>query len=210
MNRPCLRLVSALAVLWAAAGAGPADAGELPPERPATPYRAKIRNTYSQVEPGGGKSGGDTLEIRVSGPLLFEKSQIMEEKTVIVDTAKREVLEFDPKDADRIAARFALNDAPIPYVGGRAAIAAIDPAWGEPRVTGEEKVAKRACTVLEFGRPDEDGARACVSKEGVVLRLRLVWPGYEREFEALDFDPGQQDDKWFRPPKGFRVVEGAG
>jgi len=204
-----LGLVAATAACLALAGPLARAEAELPPERPTTPYRAKVRNSYSIVEAGGGRSGGDTLEIRVAGPRLFEDSQIMEEKTVIVDTEKREVLEFDPNAEQKLAARFALNDAPIPYVGGRSAIAAIDPAWGAPRVAGEEKVAKRKCTVLEFGKPDEDGARACVSQEGVVLRLRLVWPGYEREFEALDFDPGRQDEKWFRPPKGFQIVEGA-
>lgn len=100
--------------------------------------------------------------------------------------------------------------APIPYVDGRAAIAAVDPAWGAPRVTGVDAVAKRSCTVLAFGDPVEDGATACVSKEGVVLRLRMVWPGYEREFELLEFAPGRQDEKWFQPPRGFRVVDGNG
>jgi hypothetical protein len=205
MPRPRLLLASALAAVLAAPLA---LAAELPPERPTTPYRAVVRNSYSMFEGGSGRSGGDTIEIRVAGPRLYEKSRIMEEKAVIVDTEQRSVLEFDPKDEERIAARFGLNDAPIPYVGGRSAIAAIDPAWGEPRVTGEDKVAKRGCTVLEYGTA-EDGAVACVSKEGVVLRLRLAWPGYEREFEILDFSPGRQDEKWFQPPKGFQVVEGA-
>lgn len=212
-RRSCLDLARTLLLTAAAGAALAAPAGaeaELPPERPTTPYRAKVRNTYSIVEAGGGRSGGDTIEIRVSGARLFEDSQLLAEKTVIVDTGKREVLEFDPKAEDKLAARFALNDAPIPYVGGRSAIAAIDPAWGAPRVVGEEQVAGRKCALLEFGRPDQDGARACVSKQGVVLRLRLVWPGYEREFEVLDFDPGRQDEKWFRPPKGFRIVEGTG
>jgi hypothetical protein len=207
--RSCLAsLIAAVAMSAPAPSARSAD--PLPPERPATPYRARVRNTYAVVEPGGGRSGGDTLEIRVSGPLLFEDSQILEARSVIVDTEKREVLEFDPADAEKVATRFALNEAPIPYVGGRAAIAAIDPAWGAPLVAGEDEVAKRRCTVLHFGSPEADGAAACVSKEGVVLRLRLVWPGYERDFELLDFDPGRQDEKWFRPPKGFRIVEGAG
>lgn len=206
MPGPRLLLVSALAASLAAPPAGAAT--ELPPEQPTTPYRAKVRNSYSMFEGGSGRSGGDTIEIRVAGPRLYEKSRIMEEKAVIVDTEQRTVLEFDPKDQEKIAARFALNDAPIPYVGGRAAIAAIDPAWGEPRVAGQDKVAKRGCTVLEYGTP-EDGAVACVSKEGVVLRLRLAWPGYEREFEVLEFSPGRQDEKWFQPPKGFQVVEGA-
>jgi hypothetical protein len=208
MHRSPVCLASAAAAALVLAGAPARAAGELPPERPTTPYRAEIRNTYAVVEEGGGRSGGDTLVIRVSGARLFEDSQLLQEKTVIVDTEKREVLEFDPDAEEKVAARFELNDAPIPYVHGRAAIAAIDPAWGAPRIAGEDQVAKRPCTRLEFGRPDEDGARACVSKEGVVLRLRLVWPGYEREFEALDFDPGRQDEKWFRPPKGFTVVDG--
>jgi hypothetical protein len=38
----------------------------------------------------------------------------------------------------------------------------------------------------------------------------MVWPGYEREFELLEFAPGRQDEKWFQPPKGFRVVDGEG
>jgi hypothetical protein len=213
-GRPQRRLARALLALAACAvlGGPPARAAEdeLPPERPTTPYRAKVRNRYAVVEPGGGRSGGDTLEIRVSGARLFEDSLLLDEKTVIVDTARREVVEFDPRARERVAARFALNDAPIPYVHGRAAIAAIDPAWGPPRVEGREEVAGRACTVLAFGRTEVDGARACVSPHGVVLRLRLVWPGYEREFEVLDLDLGRQDEKWFRPPKGYRIVDGAG
>lgn len=196
----------ALAVLAGARQARAEDA--LPPERPTTPYRAEVRNSYQISRPSGGQSSGDTLEIRVSGPLLYEASKLLEEKTVIVDTEKREVVEFDADAEEKVAARFALNDAPIPYVGGRAAIAAIDPAWGPPRVAGREKVARRGCTVLHWGQPEKDGAVACVSQEGVVLRARLVWAGYEREFELLDFDPGQQDEKWFRPPKGFAVVDG--
>ena len=205
MPGPRLLSASAIAVLLAAS---PAPAEELPPERPTTAYRAKVRNAYFAMDGGSGRSGGDTIEIRVSGPRLYEKSQILEEKAVIVDTEQRSVLEFDPKDRRKLAARFALNDAPIPYVGGRAAIAAIDPAWAAARVTGEDRVAKRDCTVLAFGEPEADGAVACVSKEGVVLRLRMVWPGYEREFEALEFSPGRQDEKWSRPPRGFQVVDG--
>jgi hypothetical protein len=208
---PGSRLRLVLLAVAAAVAAGPAARAEaeLPPERPTTAYRAKVRNTVSVAGAGGGRTAGDTLEIRVSGPRLFEASQVLAAKSVIVDTGKREVLEFDPEAEDGVAARFALDDAPIPFVDGRSAIAAIDPAWGAPRIVGEDEVAKRSCTVLEFGRPDEDGARACVSKQGVVLRLRMVWPGYEREFETLDFDPGRQDEKWFRPPKGFQIVEGA-
>jgi hypothetical protein len=187
--------------------AAPALAEEsLPPERPTTPYRAMIRNTYSITEPGGGKSGGDTLEIRVSGPRLREQSQIMEEKVFLVDTAKREVIQFDPKAADKKAERFELNDAPIPYVDGRAALAAFDPSWPPPTVAGQDKVAKQKCTVLHYGKPDEDGIAACVSKEGVVLRAKMVFPNAEREFEALEFDPGKQDDKHFAPPKEFAVA----
>jgi hypothetical protein len=189
-------------------GAAPALAeDELPPERPTTPYRAMVRNTYQVTEPGGGKSGGDTVEIHVSGPRLREKSQIMEEKTVIVDTAKREVIEFVEKGPDKTATRFALNDAPIPYIDGRTALAAFDPKWGPPKVAGQDKVAKHACTVVHYGKPDEDGVAACVSKEGVVLRAKIVWPDYEREFEALEFDPGEQDEKHFAPPKDFKVVD---
>ena len=182
---------------------------ELPAERPTTPYRAMIRNTFDIAQPGGGKSGGDTVEIRVSGPHLREKSQIMEEKTFIVDTEKRFVLEFVEKGKDKVAARFPLNDAPIPYVDGRAALAAYDASWGPPTVAGKDAVAKHDCTVLHYGKPAEDGVAACVSKEGVVLRAKIVWPDYEREFEALEFDPGKQDDKYFQPPKDFQVVDGA-
>lgn len=209
--RPRHPLAFSLLVLAAALAPRLARAEDaLPPERPTTPYRAEVRNVYQISRPGGGSGCGDTIEIRVSGPLLYEDSKIMEEKTVIVDTDKREVVEFDAdaEGAERVAARFGLNDAPIPYVGGRAAIAAIDPAWGPPRIAGREKVAKRECTVLHWGEPEEDGAVACVSKEGVVLRARLVWAGYEREFELLDFDPGEQDEKWFRPPQGYSVVDG--
>jgi hypothetical protein len=188
----------------------PANAAdELPPERPTTPYHAMIRNSYSITEPGGGKSGGDTVEIRVSGPRLREKSQIMEEKTFVVDNQKRYVLEFVEKSDAKIAARFALNDAPIPYIDGRAALAAYDANWGPPVVAGKDKVAKHECTVLHYGKPGEDGIAACVSKEGVVLRAKIVWPNYEREFEALDFDPGKQDEEHFAPPKGYSIVDGA-
>jgi hypothetical protein len=185
-------------------------ADELPPDRPTTAYRAKVRNVYEIREPGGGSSGGDTVEIRVAGPRLFEDSQIMEEKTVIVDAAKREVLEFDPKDPDKVAARFRMNDEPIPYLDGRAALAAFGPEWGAPTIAGHDEVAKHRCTLLHYGSPENHGVAACVSKEGVVLRAKIVLPAIEREFWVLDFDPGEQDEKWFRPPDGFGVVEGDG
>src|SRR5690606_20893869 len=203
---PWLRLP--LASLLAVALIGPAAAAELPPERPTTPYRAKVRHRHVLVKPDGDRSGADTLVIRVAGPLLYQASQQLGAKTVIVDARSRQILEFAPGDARQVAARLPQNDAPIPYVDGRAAIVAIDPAWGEPRIAGADRVARRACTVLEFGDPEADGARACVSKEGVVLRLRLVWPGYERAFEVLDFAPGPQGGKWFRPPRGFAIVDG--
>jgi hypothetical protein len=206
VNRIARRAWLGAAALAIAVPAFAEDA--LPPERPTTPYRAMVRNTYSVTEPGGGKSGGDTLEIRVSGPRLREQSQIMEEKTFLVDTAKREVIEFVAKGAEKTATRMPLNDTPIPYIDGRAALAAIDPNWGPPVVAGKDKVAKHECTILHFGKPDEDGIAACVSKEGVVLRAKMLWPNFEREFEALDFDPGKQDEKHFAPPKDFHVVDG--
>ena len=196
----------AAAVALAAGAARAADA--LPPERPTTPYAAKVRNTYSTTEAGGGSSGGDTYEIHVSGARLYEDAQILDEKTVIVDTDARTVLEFDPAAADKVAGRFPLNATPIPYVGGRAALAAFDPAWVAPRVAGADRVAKQKCTVLHWGDPEKDGIAACVSAQGVVMRARIVWPGYEREFELLDFDAGEQDAKWFAPPEGFRIVDG--
>jgi hypothetical protein len=210
-TRPDLSLALCIAAAAVALGAVPAHAEEpLPPERPTTPYSATMRNTFVTTGPGGGSSGGDTVEIRVSGARLLEDSQIMEEKSVIVDMEKREAIEFDPKATEKIAERFPLNDTPIPYIQGRAGLAAFNPEWPAPKITGTDKVAKQKCTVLHYGKPDEDGIAACVSTEGVVLRAKLVFPSYEREFEALAFDAGKQDEKWFRPPDGFQVVEGAG
>ena len=180
----------------------------LPPERPTTPYAAEVRNTYDISTPGGGKSGGDTLEIRVSGSRLHEKSKIMEETTAIVDTEKSQVIEFDEKSADKIARRFPLNDTPIPYIGGRAALAAFDPEWPAPAVAGQDKVAGEKCTVLHYGTPAQNGIAACVSKQGVVMRAKLVFPDYEREFELLHFDAGKQDEKYFAPPKEFKLEDG--
>jgi hypothetical protein len=211
MTRPDLYLALGIAVATVALGAAPARAeDELPPERPTTPYSATMRNTFSITKPGGGSSGGDTVEIRVSGARLLEDSRIMEEKSVIVDMEKHEAIEFDPKATDKVAARFPLNDAPIPYVQGRAGLAAFDTSWPAPKIAGKDKVAKQKCTILHYGKPEEDGIAACVSKEGVVLRAKLKFPNYEREFEALDFDAGKQDEKYFRPPDDFKVVEGAG
>jgi hypothetical protein len=210
-TRPVLSLALGIAAAVVALGAAPVRAEEpLPPERPTTPYRATMRNTFSITEPGGGSSGGDTVEIRVSGARLLEDSQIMEEKSVIVDMETREVIEFDPKAADKVAARFPLSDTPIPYIQGRAGLAAFNASWPAPKIAGTDEVAKQKCTILHYGKPEEDGIAACVSKEGVVLRAKLEFPDYEREFEALDFDAGKQDEKWFRPPEGFTVVEGAG
>jgi len=193
-----------------ALGAAPARAEDaLPPERPTTPYRATMRNSFSITEVGGGESGGDTVEIRVSGARLLEVSKIMEEKSLIVDTEKHEVIQFDPKATDKVAARFPLNDAPIPYIQGRAGLAAFDASWPAPKIAGTDTVAKQKCTVLHYGKPGENGIAACVSKQGVVLRAKLEFPNFEREFEALDFDAGKQDEKWFRPPDGFTIVEGA-
>ena len=209
-TRPDLSLGLGIAVAVVALGAAPARAEEsLPPERPTTPYSATMRNTFSISEPGRMSSGGDTIEIRVSGARLLEDSRIMEEKSVIVDMEKREVIEFDPKATDKVAARFPLNDAPIPYIQGRAGLAAFDASWPAPKIAGTDTVAKQKCTVLHYGKPGENGIAACVSKQGVVLRAKLEFPNFEREFEALDFDAGKQDEKWFRPPDGFTIVEGA-
>ncbi len=208
---PGLRLALGIAVAVAALVAVRARAeAELPPERPTTPYSATIRNTFSITEPGGGSSGGDTVEIHVSGARLHEKSKIMEQKTAIVDIDKHEVIEFDPKATDKVAARFPLSDTPIAYVQGRAGLAAYNPEWPAPKVAGEDKVAKQNCRVLHYGKPEEDGIAACVSKEGVVLRAKIKFPDYEREFEVLDYDAGKQDEKWFRAPEDFKVEEGAG
>jgi hypothetical protein len=205
-----LHLVLGITAATGALATSARAAGELPPERPTTPYSATIRNTFSITEPGGGKSGGDTVEIRVSGARLLEKASIMEETSAIVDMEKHEVIEFDPRATEKVAVRLPLNDTPIPYIQGRAGLAAYNPEWPAPTIAGEDKVAKQKCTVLHYGKPEEDGIAACVSKEGVVVRAKIKFPNYEREFEALDFDAGKQDDKWFRAPDGFKVVEGAG
>jgi hypothetical protein len=168
-----------------------------------------VRNTYQITTPSGGSSGGDTFEIRVSGGRLYERPKILGETTAIVDTEKHEVIEFDAKGADKVAAKFPLNDAPIPYVSGRAALAAFDPEWPAPKVAGQDKVAGEKCTILHYGNPAEKGIAACVSREGVVMRAKIVLPDYEREFEILDFDAGKQDEKYFLLPKDFKLEDGA-
>jgi hypothetical protein len=40
------------------------------------------------------------------------------------------------------------------------------------------------------------------------MRAKIVLPDYEREFEALEFDAGTQDEKYFAPPKGYAVEVG--
>lgn len=210
MNPTCrtlASLASAIALIAAVAPARAADETALPPEKPTTPYEAEVRNTYDIRTPSGGSSGGDTLEIHVSGGRLYERPKIMGETTAIVDTDKKFVIEFDAKGADKVAAKFPLNDAPIPYIGGRAALAAFEPAWPAPKVVGEDKVAGQKCTKLEYGDPAENGIAACVSKEGVVMRAKIKFPDYEREFELLEFDAGKQDEKWFAPPKDFTVQD---
>lgn len=208
---PGLRFALGMAAAFAAlAGARARAEGELPPERPTTPYSATIRNTYDIRRPGGGSSGGDTIEIRVSGARSLEVSRIMEAKSVILDLEKQEAIEFDPKAPDKVAERFQLNDVTSTYIQGRAGLAAYNPSWPAPKIIGEDKVAKQKCTVLHYAKPEEDGIAACVSKEGVVLRAKIKYPDYERTIEALDFDAGKQDEKWFRAPDGFKVVEAAG
>jgi hypothetical protein len=202
-------LCATAAAAAVAAPAFAADEAALPPERPTTAYKAEIRNTYSITEPGGGSSGGDTLEIRVSGARLYEKPKIIGETTAIVDSEKRTVIEYDEKGTDKVAKKFPLNDEPIPYIGGRSALAAFDPEWPAPKVAGEDKVAGEKCTILHYGDPAENGIAACVSKQGVVMRAKIVFPDYEREFEALDFDAGTQDEKYFAPPKEFELVDGS-
>jgi len=208
-SRSLLLALCAAAIAFAAAPTRAAEETALPPEKPTTPYKAEVRNTYKISEPGGGQSGGDTLEIRVSGPRLYEKPKIIGETTAIVDTEKREVIEFEEKGAEKIAKKFPLNDAPIPYIGGRSALAAHDPEWPAPVVAGQDKVAGEKCTILHYGNPAENGIAACVSKQGVVMRAKIVFPDYEREFEILDFDAGQQDDKYFAPPKEYELVDGS-
>jgi hypothetical protein len=180
----------------------------LPPEKPTTPYEATVRNSFDISRPGGGSSGSDTVEIRVSGARLYEKSKLLPEKAVIVDADKGEVIDFDPDthDEPKIAGRFDLNDAPIPYVHGRSAIASYDSSWGPPKIAGEDEVAKQKCTVLHYGDPATRGVAACVSKQGVVMRMKIVLPDYERDFELLEFHDGAPDEKWFRVPEGFQIV----
>lgn len=72
----------------------------LPPGRPPTAYHAVVRDVYDIRRPGGGSSGGDTLDFRVSGPRLYDDARIMENKNLLVDTSEREVLEFDPGGQD--------------------------------------------------------------------------------------------------------------
>lgn len=206
-----LSLALGIAAAAVALGAAPARAEDaLPPERPTTPYRATVRNTFNIPEVGGsGESGDDTVEIRVSGGRLLVVSKIMKEKSLIVDIEKHEVIQFDPKATDKVAARFPMNETPMPYIQGRAGLAAFNASWPAPKIAGTDTVAKQKCTVLHYGKPGADGLAACVSKQGVVLRAKLVFPTVEREFEVLDFDAGTQDEKWFRPPDGFTVVEGA-
>jgi len=207
---PGLRLALGIAAAVAALVAVRARAeAELPPERPTTPYSATIRNTYDIRRPGGGSSGGDTIEVRVSGARSLEDSQIMEEKSVILDLEKQQAIEFDPKATDKVAQRFGLNDVTSTYIQGRAGLAAYNPSWPAPKIIGEDKVAKQNCTVLHYAKPEEDGIAACVSKEGVVLRAKIKYPDYERSFEALEFDAGKQDEKWFRPPDGFKIIDAA-
>jgi len=204
--RVALGMAASVAAL---AAVGACAESERPPERPTTPYSATIRNTFSISEPGAGSSDEDTVEIHVSGARLHEKSKILEVKTSIVDIDKHEVIEFDPKATDKVATRLALKDIPVPYIQGLAGLAAHNPEWPAPKVVGEDKVAKQNCSVLHYGNPAENGIAACVSKEGVVLRAKIKFPDYEREFEALDFDAGKQDEKWFRPPDGFKIVDAA-
>ncbi len=210
MSFPFVRRCVVVAASAIGVACAPARANDetLPPERPTTPYEAQIRNTFSITRPGGGSSGGDTLDIRVSDSRLYEHPRIMGDKSVIVDTRKREVIEFDEKGSDKTALKFTLNAEPIPYIDGRTALAAFDPEWPAPVVAGKDKVAGEECTILHYGKPDEDGIAACVSKQGVVMRAKIVFPGYEREFEAFEFDAGKQDEKHFAPPKGFKVEAG--
>lgn len=204
---PSVCAIAFTSFLGATAAAKAADEA-LPPEQPTTPYTATVRNAHDIRTPGGGSTGGDTLEIRVSQGRLYEKSKLLPEKAVIVDTAKREVIEFDPdtRDEPKVAGRFELNDAPIPYIHGRSAIASYDASWGPPKVAGEDEVAKQKCTVLHYGDPAKSGVAACVSKQGVVMRMKIVLPDYERDFEILDFDDDAPDEKWFRVPEGFQIV----
>lgn len=193
--------------LGAAMAASAADEA-LPPEKPTTPYEATVRTSFDIRRAGGGSAGSDTVEIRVSGARLYEKSKLLPENAAIVDTDKREVLEFDPdtRDASKVAARFELNDTPIPYIHGRSAIEAFDAGWGPPKIAGQDKVAKQKCTVLHYGDPASNGVAACVSKQGVLMRMKIVVPDVEREFEIIEFDDDAPNEKWFRVPEGFQIV----
>jgi len=201
-------ILSACAFVLGSAAAASAADETLPPEKPTTPYEATVRNSFDIRRPGGGSTGSDTVEIRVSGARLYEKSKLLPEKAVIVDAEKQTVIEFDPdtKDDPKVAGRFDLNDAPIPYLHGRSAIESYDASWGTPKIAGEDKVAKQKCTVLHYGDPATRGVEACVSKQGVVMRMKIVMPDVEREFEIIDFDDDAPNEKWFRVPEGFQVV----
>jgi hypothetical protein len=197
------RFLAGFAVVLPFLALGVGARADLPPERPTDPYEATMRSVYEISEPGHMSSGGDTVEIRVSGRRLYEKSKLMEEKAVIVDMEARTVLEFVPGAEEKVAKRLTLGSQPIPYVTGRSSFAE----WGEPTVAGEEKIAKRTCTLLHYGKPEEDGAAVCVDATGIVLRAVVKLPGFERTIEALEVDTGEQDEKWFRPPEGFTIVD---
>ena len=188
----------ALALLLFAGGARAES--PLPPAAPQTGYSAQYRVTFDgQTGPGKYSSFADTVDIWVSGSRLRQESRIVDfPKIVIVDVARREVLEFEPEDETKTLQVFELGEMPVVYVTG----SSVFEDFGAPVAQGEEKVAGKRCTVLHYGDP-EDGALACVTADGIVARARIKKEDWERTWEALSLKTGAQKDARFAPPAGF-------
>jgi len=175
---------------------------ELPPSKPKASYHARyeIGYTHEQADEQGANFS-DLVTVWVSGSRLRQESRTGYPAVSLLDAAKGEMLEFDPEDEERTAARSEPDTAPLLYLEGSSVFEDL----GAPQAIGIEQVAGQACTLLQFGNPQEEGAMACVTKDGIVARAELHLPGLQRRWKASEIEIGDQPDRHFELPKGFRV-----
>ena len=176
---------------------------ELPPSKPQAPYHARYEVGYSDEQTAEARAAyfSGSVTVWVSGSRMRQESSVGYPAVMLVDAAKREVLEFDPEDETTAVERSEQDETPLLYLDGRTVFEDL----GAPQAIGIEQVAGQPCTLLQFGNPQEEGAIACVTKDGIVARAELRLPGLRRDWKASEIEVGKQKDRHFALPKGFRV-----
>lgn len=206
MSSHVLLALSALSALFLAATAPAAD--ELPPSRPSSPYEGVFEVAFKgEIAPQEETEFEDTLTVVVSGQRMQQESKAGDPKRTLMDLAKGEILEFDPEDPDRTVARVDIADVPpVLFVSG----SSVFEEFGAPQAVGNEQVAGHACTLLRFGDPEQEGALACVTSDGIIVRARVRVSRFERSWQATKLAVGPVSDERLGLPDGFVAPGGRG